>query len=217
MRAPRILVLAAVTLVTATPVAAQRERMRQTPRADRSTSVSESQASELTLTLTEVAVRPIQVWVRTAGVLDQTGTNLVASVYGSDKDRIAGGQRIRAFSPESRSRMYQATVTHITAGADHVVVTARLAGATFEASRHFVLEIVTEPGEFLSVPNEAIIESGGERIVYVLQKDGSYAPRVITPGMQGELYTQVVGGVTAGEQVVTTGSFFIDAEHKLKG
>jgi hypothetical protein len=27
----------------------------------------------------------------------------------------------------------------------------------------------------------------------------------------------VLGGVNAGDQVVTIGSFFIDAEHRLKG
>jgi hypothetical protein len=36
-------------------------------------------------------------------------------------------------------------------------------------------------------------------------------------GVQGELFTQVLNGLQEGEQVVTIGSFFIDAEHKLKG
>ena len=38
----------------------------------------------------------------------------------------------------------------------------------------------------------------------------------IAIGRQGELYTEVTGGVKDGEQVVTFGSFFIDAEEKLK-
>ena len=43
-------------------------------------------------------------------------------------------------------------------------------------------------------------------------------PREIQPGLQGELFTEVVKGVAAGEQVVTLfGSFFIDADFKLKG
>ena len=42
-------------------------------------------------------------------------------------------------------------------------------------------------------------------------------PREIQPGVQGELYTQIVEGLKPGEQVITFGSFFIDAEHKLKG
>ena len=36
-------------------------------------------------------------------------------------------------------------------------------------------------------------------------------------GVQGELYTQVLGGLQPGEQVVTFGSFFVDADYKLKG
>jgi hypothetical protein len=35
-------------------------------------------------------------------------------------------------------------------------------------------------------------------------------------GFQGELYTQILGGLENGDQVVTFGSFFIDSEHKLK-
>src|SRR6185295_376872 len=42
------------------------------------TTVSEEQASELTLTLTEAAVRPIQTWVRTAGALDDSSHGLTA-------------------------------------------------------------------------------------------------------------------------------------------
>ena len=40
---------------------------------------------------------------------------------------------------------------------------------------------------------------------------------MIEPGVQGELYTQILDGVTEGEQVVTLGSFFVDADRKLKG
>jgi Cu(I)/Ag(I) efflux system membrane fusion protein len=80
-----------------------------------------------------------------------------------------------------------------------------------------VLEIVTEHGDLLSVPNEAIIETGGKRVVYVQGSDGTYAPRDVELGVQGELFTEVVKGLTPGEQVVTFGSFFIDADHKLKG
>ena len=76
---------------------------------------------------------------------------------------------------------------------------------------------MTEPLEALSVPNEAIIETDGRHIVYVQVGQGRYEPRVIETGLQGELYTEVRNGFKAGEQVVTFGSFFIDADNKLKG
>ena len=54
-----------------------RDHIRTAPRA---TSITESQANELTLTLTAVAVRPIQVWVRTAGVITAGGQTLQATI-----------------------------------------------------------------------------------------------------------------------------------------
>jgi Cu(I)/Ag(I) efflux system membrane fusion protein len=79
------------------------------------------------------------------------------------------------------------------------------------------MEIVVERDPLLSVPNEAIIEEGDRRVVYVLQGADQYVQREIHTGVQGELYTEILDGVADGDQVVTFGSFFIDAEHKLKG
>ena len=113
--------------------------------------------------------------------------------------------------------MSQARVTQVMPKGDRVAVTVSLVGPARPGSSRYVLEIVTEPGELLSVPNEAIIETGDRRLVYVKNSTGSYVPREIQPGLQGELFTEVVKGLEAGEQVVTFGSFFIDADFKLKG
>jgi Cu(I)/Ag(I) efflux system membrane fusion protein len=78
------------------------------------------------------------------------------------------------------------------------------------------MEIVTERGEYLSIPNEAIIEEGTKRIVYVPRDGGQYVPLEVQTGIQGELYTAVEKGLKDGDQVVSFGSFFIDAEYKLK-
>ena len=41
-------------------------------------------------------------------------------------------------------------------------------------------------------------------------------PRTIETGLEGELYTQVTTGLAEGDQVVSIGSFFVDADNKLK-
>jgi len=98
-----------------------------------------------------------------------------------------------------------------------VAATVTLVAPPREGSKWYVLEIVADRGEFLSVPNEALIETAAKHLVYVDQGNGRYMPREITAGVQGELYTQVVDGLKPGEQVVTFGSFFIDADYKLRG
>ena len=214
---PRLWLAAIIVLVDFGASAAQGVREHTRPDPDRSTAVTESQATELTLTLTEVAVRPIQIWVRTAGVVDGTGRKVTAAVSAAEGRLVAVGQRVRAFPPESRSSMSQARVSQVVSRGDRVMIQAMLAGPGRPDSVRYILEIVTGAMEFLSVPNEAIIETGGRPVVYVQQQQGRYAPREIRIGAQGELFTQVLEGLTAGEQVVTFGSFFIDADHKLKG
>ena len=113
--------------------------------------------------------------------------------------------------------MYQARVSAIDSRQDGVMVSATLAGPGRQDSVRYILEIVTERGDVLSVPNEAVIEIDGKQVVYVQEQQGRYVPRDIQLGVQGELFAQVLSGLKPGEQVVTFGSFFIDAEHKLKG
>ena len=193
---------------------------------ERSTAVTDSQAADLTLTKTAVTVRPIQVWVRTAGAIEKGGRSITVMLSSAEGALVKVDQRVRAFPPEARSSMFQARVTSVgrvlsdppnAKAGDRVAVTVTLVAPPREGSRWYVMEIVTDRGELLSVPNEAIIEEGDKHVVYVEQQQGQYVPREIHIGAQGELYTHVIDGVKDGDQVVTFGSFFIDAEHKLKG
>jgi hypothetical protein len=203
-----------LVLGAAASAAAQnpREHTRINPRGTR---VTESQAETLTLTLGTAEVRLLQTWVRTAGTIDKTGKVLSANISGPEASLVKVGQRVRAFPPSSKSSMYQAYVTRVTPRPSGVAVDATLAASGRANTTLYVMEVVVEQGPFLVVPNEAIIEEGDRHIVYV-QQDGEYVPREVQTGIQGELYTQVLGGLQANTPVVTFGSFFIDAEHKLK-
>jgi hypothetical protein len=196
--------------------AAQDVRSRTRPKPNLSTSVDEKQAVDLTLTLSKAAVRPVQTWIRTAGKIDKAAKTLIGYVYPPDSGLIQVGQRVRAFSPESKSSMYQARVTRVVPQGSKAMVEATLSSNARQESTNYILEIVVDRGEFLSVPNEAIIEEGDKHIVYLQHHPGMYVPQEIHTGVQGELYTQVLHGLSEGDQVVTIGSFFIDSEYKLK-
>lgn len=214
----RLLGFLLTVLLLATSLDAAPQSVRSRIRGKRTATVSQDQAIDLTLTVTPVEVRVIQVWVRTAATVGKDSRTLEAMVPPAEAPFVKAGQRVRAFPVESRSSMYQAFVTRVSAaagGATTVQIT--LNGPGREGAKHYVAEIVTERGEYLSVPNEAIIEEGDRRIVYVHREGGEYEPQPITAGLQGERYTEVTSGVKNGEQVVTFGSFFIDSEYKLKG
>ena len=179
------------------------------------TTVTKSQAEALTLTVSTVSNRLIQTWVRLAGVIDRSGKILTGSLSGSDAALVKVGQRVRAFPPSSRSSMYQARVTRAASRGSDVDVEVSLASTSHTDAGLYVMEVVVEP--FLAIPNEAIIEEGDRQIVYVEQQPGQYVAHEVHIGIQGELLAQVLDGVKEGDQVVTFGSFFIDAEQKLKG
>ena len=210
------LLLLLVGAVAAPVLQAQgiRDRIRKAPRA---TTITESQASDLTLTLTSVAVRPVQVWVRTAGAIDAARRVVTVRLSGTDATLVKVGQRARTFPVESRSSMYQARVVRVAPDGKGVRADVELAAVGWPTTKGYVVEIVTDRGELLSVPNEALIEEGETRVVYRQSADGQYEPTPVQTGVQGELYTQVTGGLKDGDQVVTFGSFFIDSEYKLKG
>ena len=178
--------------------------------------VKKDQAEDVTLTLNQVAVRPIQTWVRAAGKIDASKKKVIVVIRGPQASYVKVGQRVRAFSPESKNSMFQAWVTKVTPQADGAAVEVTLSGVGHPNSTNYVVEIVTERGEFLSIPNEAIIEEGEKHMVYVERSGGQYAPVEVETGIQGELYTAVQKGLVDGDKVVSFGSFFVDSEYKLK-
>ena len=141
---------------------------------------------------------------------------LRACVAGADAALIAAGQRVRAFAPESKSSMSQARITSVVPRGDCAAVEAALSGPVYGDATRFVMEIIVDRGSRFAVANAAIIERDGKQIVYEEIHPGHYEPHEIRTGIAGETYTEVLDGIAAGYRIITIGSFFIDAEYRLK-
>ncbi|MCK9396014.1 MAG: efflux RND transporter periplasmic adaptor subunit [Methylobacter sp.] len=68
----------------------------------------------------------------------------------------------------------------------------------------------------LAVPDSAVIDSGVRQIVLVQRGEGRFEPHVVKLGRQADGYWEVLGGLDAGDEVVTHANFLIDAESNLK-
>ncbi len=68
----------------------------------------------------------------------------------------------------------------------------------------------------VSVPEEAVLDSGEEQIVFVAHKDGYFEPRKVQLGAKVDDRYIVLSGLQAGEKIVTSGNFMIDSESRLK-
>ncbi|MGA2171824.1 MAG: efflux RND transporter periplasmic adaptor subunit [Sedimentisphaerales bacterium] len=70
-------------------------------------------------------------------------------------------------------------------------------------------------GDKLAVPQEAVMHTGIRDIVFVAEPNGFFEPRIVTLGAKAEGYYEVLKGLAANEEVVTSGNFLIDSESKL--
>jgi len=195
---------------------AQGRRDHTRPTQTRDTATVEAREAEISLTVAPVALQLLQTWIRTAGVIDAERKTLATCVTGPDAELIRAGQRVRAFPPDSKSSIYQARVRSITPERDCVAVEAVLSGTAYGDATYFVMEIIVDRGQMLAVANAAIIDREGVELVYEQIHPGHYEPHEIHTGLKGETYTEVLDGVSAGMPIVTIGSFFIDADYRLK-
>ena len=61
-----------------------------------------------------------------------------------------------------------------------------------------------------------VIDSGNRQVVIVDRGEGRFEPRPVKVGMRGDSYVEIAEGVKAGENVVVSANFLIDAESNLK-
>ncbi len=66
------------------------------------------------------------------------------------------------------------------------------------------------------VPSEAIVRSGSHEQLFVVREPGKFEPRQVTLGVSAGGFTQILEGLEAGEEVVTSSQFLIDSESKLR-
>jgi Cu(I)/Ag(I) efflux system membrane fusion protein len=67
-----------------------------------------------------------------------------------------------------------------------------------------------------TVPSDAIIDSGSRQVVLVAKGEGRFEPRAVKLGRRGDGRVEIVEGLAAGEEVVTSATFLIDAESNLQ-
>jgi Cu(I)/Ag(I) efflux system membrane fusion protein len=68
----------------------------------------------------------------------------------------------------------------------------------------------------LSVPRSAVLSTGERSLVFVRRQDGRLEPRTVRIGGVAGDRVEVIAGLTAGETVVASATFLIDAESNLK-
>ncbi len=71
-------------------------------------------------------------------------------------------------------------------------------------------------GEKLTVPEDAIMDTGERQMAFIAHPDGYFVPKEVKVGARSGGYYEVVSGLEPGDVVVTSANFLIDAESRMK-
>ena len=71
--------------------------------------------------------------------------------------------------------------------------------------------------QVLTVPTEAVIKTGTRSVVIVADDATHFRPRVVRVGIEHGGRSQILEGITPGQNVVASGQFLIDSEASLRG
>lgn len=77
-------------------------------------------------------------------------------------------------------------------------------------------EIQVVPRDALTVPRDAVVDTGAEQHVFVVVGPGLFEPRRVELGARLEDRVEIRAGLAAGEEVVSSGVFLIDSESRLR-
>jgi membrane fusion protein, copper/silver efflux system len=78
------------------------------------------------------------------------------------------------------------------------------------------VELSMNTPESITIPADAVIDSGRKKTVYVERTSGVFEPRLVETGWRLGDRVQITQGLEPGERIVVSGNFLIDSESRMK-
>jgi Cu(I)/Ag(I) efflux system membrane fusion protein len=91
------------------------------------------------------------------------------------------------------------------------------AGDALKPGMYATVTLERPLGQILALPEEAVIDTGVRKVVFVEVSDGHFQPREVKLGRKGAAHYEVLGGLVAAEKVVVSAQFLLDSESRLRG
>jgi RND family efflux transporter MFP subunit len=89
-------------------------------------------------------------------------------------------------------------------------------GLVLRPDMYVDVEFKASPPGNISVPAEAVIDTGDRKVVYVETGTDLFQPRQVEVGESYNGRVVIIRGLHAGDRVVTSGTFLIDSESRMR-
>ena len=154
-------------------------------------------------------------------IADLSRVWIVADVFGTEAQAFRPGAVARVTLPDQGKR-FSARVTNILPQVDPETHTIKLRleadnpDLALRPDMFVDVELPVNMAAGLTVPLDAVIDSGTEQRVFVESGSGVFEPRPVQTGRRFGDRVEIVRGLKAGERVVAAGTFLVDSESRLK-
>ena len=158
-------------------------------------------------------------------IVDHSTVWIDARVYEQDIALVSVGQQAEASVTAQADKSYTGEIVFIHPHLDETTRTASVRMAVVNSAgdlRPGMFATVVLRGELASsavlVPRESVIDTGDRQVTFVVgDKPGHFEPRRVKTGWTAEGgNVQILEGLAAGEEVVVSGQFLLDAESRLQ-
>lgn len=145
-----------------------------------------------------------------------------ADIYEYELAHIRVGQKATISLSYFPARSFVGKVSWISPVLDEKTRTAKV--RLEFANREFILkpemyanaEIEIDAGRKLAVPDEAVLDSGLRKVVFLDKGNGRFEPAEVKIGNKFDGYYEVLAGLSPGERILSSASFLLDSESRLK-
>jgi membrane fusion protein, copper/silver efflux system len=155
-------------------------------------------------------------------ITDLSRVWIVADVFESDITSIKVGEPAYVMFASGVAPAVTARVSYILPQVDPMTRTLKVRldasnpGTRMKPEMFVNVEFGVAGSPQVTVPSEAVLDTGDRQTVFVDLGDGYLEPRQVTVGDRFGDRVTVIRGLAAGERVVSSGTFLVDSESQLK-
>ncbi|MGA2185209.1 MAG: efflux RND transporter periplasmic adaptor subunit [Bryobacteraceae bacterium] len=147
---------------------------------------------------------------------------IMADIFEADISRIHQGQSAVVTATNGEAAAFNARVSYIQPQVDPQTRTMKVrleaANASLRLKPEMFVNVQFPLGAApkLTVPADAVMDSGTKQTVYVDRGNGYLEPRAVQIGERLGDRIEILAGLKSGERIVTSGTFLIDSESRMQ-
>ena len=155
-------------------------------------------------------------------IADLSTVWVYANVFQNDVGRLRPGDPAQVTVDAYPGRSFHGRIDQVLPQVDTTTRTVRVRlvfrnpGVALKPGMYVNVNIDVPLGRQLVIPASAVLQSGRQAIAFVDRGQGNLEPRTIQVGPQIGESVVVLGGLKAGERVVSSANFLVDSEAQLQ-